>query len=785
MELIERPCMRAVNYLNSISYAEFRNDCVKDATDNGGKKPTEKDMKTWFSLLQQFCKTNMKTKGVTTRVYSYSLSTKNAELGGRLFCGGSMQGIWNVYRGLLMRETGTDIDMANAHPVILRYICKIHGINCAELEYYIKNRGECLDAFKTKNISRSQAKIMYLMATNNDKIIRNGTIKTDHFKKYEKEMKEIQKRLIEIDEYKALFETIEDYKKQKNYNGCAINKILCFYENKILQHAIHVINQRGIEMAILMFDGVMVYGDFYDDDELLKSITEYVDGMMPDLNMKWAYKDHDDSLHIPDDFDENSYKKDKNYRYVDDDNSAAIMIFEEIKDSLIPAKNGRLFMKDKNVWICDNAKIENYLLNYILNSNICRANEDKKYIPFVQNVKSAKNVKEALLVKIRSQEDVVDIYEKFHSTTKGRLCFKDGVLDMKMKKFYKWDNIDFEYYTVTVINYEFNDYFNNPNKELITQVKNEIFKNLFGGDITKALQFISRAVSGHTEDKNWATYLGNRDCGKGILFTGLKTAFGDYVNAFELGNILISKFSHSDEGSRKMYWLLDYEFVRLAISQETPESSDNKKLSGAIVKKVMGGDDEQIARRNYETHDTHFKTDITLFLLGNNDLKVDVKDTDEHRIRFSSVNQYKTQAEIDKMKENGEDELIWGNYKVKDPKISDRCKTVDYGMAIAYLIYENYTSEAIKIEIDEDDEGDISLRREIVSKYIITRNSADVVLASDVFDELKTDNKKVINELASMGVLKKKYKGGGKCRDKVCFIGLKQPEVSDIELEEI
>lgn len=125
------------------------------------------------------------------------------------------------------------------------------------------------------------------------------------------------------------------------------------------------------------------------------------------------------------------------------------------------------------------------------------------------------------------------------------------------------------------------------------------------------------------------------------------------------------------------------------------------------------------------------------------------------------------------MKENGEPELIWGVYKIKDPSVDTRYKQVDYGMAIAYLIYEHYSTEAVKIKTDGD-EDDMSLRREIVSKYEITRNNADMLLASVVFDDLKTDNKKVAIELASMGVVKKRFKGSGIFRDKWVFYGIKQ-----------
>ena len=283
MEIIERPNLIAVKFLNSIKYETFKTECIHDAESNGDKKPTDKDMKTWFSILKQFCKTNLKTKGITKRIYSYSQTTP-AGLGGRLFSGGSMQGVWGVYRGLLMRGIGTDIDMKNCHPVLLRYICHLHDIRCPELEYYTNHRDECLAEFPSRDIGKNT----YLVATNSEKKQWRPFPLPSAFKKYDKEMKIIQKKLVELPDYKNLQETIPEYKLSKNYNGSVINRILCYYENIVLQHALHVINSKGIEVAIFMFDGLMAYGDYYNDDTLLKEITDYVEEQLPNLNMQWA-----------------------------------------------------------------------------------------------------------------------------------------------------------------------------------------------------------------------------------------------------------------------------------------------------------------------------------------------------------------------------------------------------------------------------------------------------------------------------------------------------------------
>lgn len=303
MELIERPDLNAVLYLDSISFETFRDDCIREAEESGDKAPLLKDMKTWHTILKQFCATNIKTKGITKRIYSHSMNTP-AGLGGRLFSGGSMQSIWSVYRGLLMRGRGTDIDMKNCHPVILRYVCKLHNIDCPELEYYINNRDDCLSRFTSKTIGKKA----YLTATNSDVLSRRKDAPLC-FKRYDLEMKRIQKQLVELPEYRALFDTIPEYRQSKNYNGCAINRILCYYENIALGHAIHVANTRGIEIAILMFDGFMIYGDYYADKSLLTEIEQYVESKMPELNMRWEYKSQDESLTIPEDFDaENAVK---------------------------------------------------------------------------------------------------------------------------------------------------------------------------------------------------------------------------------------------------------------------------------------------------------------------------------------------------------------------------------------------------------------------------------------------------------------------------------------------
>jgi hypothetical protein len=287
MEFIERLSLKPIQWLSQLSYTDFISVCI-----NKDKEYTVEECKQKYSLLQQFCKTNLKTGGITKRIYSYS-----TEVSGRLFSGGSLQGMPCKIRGLFMKNgRGTDVDMTNSHVVIIRYICKLHNIPCPQLEYYINNREECLMLFETRKIGKD----IYLKSLNKEG--RNRSKELPHlFNNYDAEIKQIQKKIVQIKEYCDLVSSVPETKKY-NKLGSAVNRILCYYENIILQHAIHVVNSKSIEIAILMFDGFMIYGDYYKDKCLLEDIYQYVENQMPGLDMKWAYKEHNIELKVPDDF---------------------------------------------------------------------------------------------------------------------------------------------------------------------------------------------------------------------------------------------------------------------------------------------------------------------------------------------------------------------------------------------------------------------------------------------------------------------------------------------------
>lgn len=458
---------------------------------------------------------------------------------------------------------------------------------------------------------------------------------------------------------------------------------------------------------------------------------------------------------------------------VNNDKEASDIISERLKP-IMKYCNNTLYLKENNVWRNDNSYIQDWLLRYILNSEIYKMVMDQLK-SFVQDLRGAKSVREIVISSIRLNIDD-DFANKLHTTTRGRLCFVDGVLDFETQRFYLWDKIDFEYYSCIQIPMKIGDYISSPNIEIINTIKNDILEPVFGKDINRALHFFSRAMSGFNQDKNYGTFNGNRDCGKGILYA-LFESFGTYLKPFELSNVLVGRNDNkSQETSRMTYWLMDYEFCRLAFTQETPNPEENLKINGRLFKKINSGGDTQTARRNYDREDTRFIVDFTMFIAGNNPLKYTESDCKEHEIGFTGIRSFKTQAEIDDMKSKGVSEVALKEFGVKDFGLKDRVKTDEYKMAFIYLIFSSFKSYPVSVKYiadDDDDETSMPLSHKILRRYVITNDMKNDKVGINDINIAGTDSKKIALALESMGISKKKWSGRDEYRNKWVYVGIR------------
>lgn len=481
-----------------------------------------------------------------------------------------------------------------------------------------------------------------------------------------------------------------------------------------------------------------------------------------------------------------SKKIDDDSRFAANDDQASDILYDEVKD-IFKSCNSRLFYLDGNVWTCDKNKIDDIILRLILRSRIYSGTNEKTGMPisYAQNVNKATKIREALYAKIRVQNDDPELYTKFYQNNKKLLCFKDGVLNLEKNTFTLWEDLPKNtVFTTLVIPYDYAEYFQCPNEEAIREIKTAIFEPLFGDKMDTALHFLARAMAGHNEDKRFGTYLGNRNCGKGVLYALLKSAFGDYVKTFELGNIMYCRKTAGMENvdtSKKMYWALDLEGTRLVISQEVPDIKSGMMINGKMLKKLTGGGDDIIARRNYDRCDTLVRLMLTPFMLGNSSLEYDAEDCLEEAVEFCSVVQFKTQAEIDAMREEGRSELEMRRYRVADPNIKQKCETSDeWKRAMVALILRSYKTEKVPIISDATTEQN-GLLNHIESIFDLTYNKNDMILTKELYAKLPDfAQKKIKTELNAMNIFDKKVQTDCIYKNRHCFIGIKYKPVSSI-----
>ena len=465
------------------------------------------------------------------------------------------------------------------------------------------------------------------------------------------------------------------------------------------------------------------------------------------------------------------------------DLEAANILFGELKDVLKSHKR-RVFYYTGNIWVCDES-VEGVLLGYVMNSGIQSSGaREGTYIPFVEIYKQAINVLKTLLLKITIENDDPDLYHKFHSTTKDKLCFNDGVFDFKKHSFTKWVDVPrFTIYSTQKINRDFGNLLINPPLAAVAELTAKLFEPKYGCKLMYFFWFLSRAIAGHNEDKRWATYLGNRNCGKGVEYDLLKAAFGPYVSTFELGNLLYCRKTAGTENvdcSKKLYWLMDLEFVRLAVSQEIPDAKSGMVVNGKQLKKLTGGGDEIVARRNYDRFDTHFFTDFTPYIQGNNTLYCDSPDCEETLVEFASTVEYIKQQEYDSKPEYEKGR----RYRVADPEIKEKCLTNEWIKAMIYLVIIYYCKSSVPIEREATSDA-INLPQVLEETFEITHNQDDMLSCEEVFLMLPDyDKKKIAMELSGKNIHKKKYQKTGPLKNKWCFFGMKKKKEEVFEDDE-
>ena len=192
----------------------------------------------------------------------------------------SLQNMPKSIRHSIAKYFYVDIDMVNAHPIILLHMCKYKGFSCSSLEYYINNREECLKEITFNGVyDREQAKNVYLSLTNGGcSSFYKVDKKTEHLIKYKEELEKIHKLFSSTnnDEFQKVKEKRIQKNKTFNHEAGYMNTLLCDMENSILMDMFEYFGSP--DNSVFCFDGLMLPCCKDNDPKNYGTITYNIEG---------------------------------------------------------------------------------------------------------------------------------------------------------------------------------------------------------------------------------------------------------------------------------------------------------------------------------------------------------------------------------------------------------------------------------------------------------------------------------------------------------------------------
>jgi hypothetical protein len=809
MELIERIDLSKINFLNQMDFKEFKKYCNVNIKN-------EEERKLKFNMMKSYCASLIKSRGEMRRLYSYSLDTV-MDMGGRLYCGNSIQGLQCDFRGLLMTHT-TDIDMKNAHPVILRYICKIHNIPCPHLEYYVNNRETILSDFPDRN----EGKTAFLKALNDNKL--NAKIKNNVFKSFDKEMKTLQDKIPSLPDYQSIKDSVPE-DKQYNRLGSALNRVLCMYENKILQSCVSAINQKGTEISALMFDGLMIYGNYYNDAELLTYIDDYVNSQFPELNMKWDYKPHSNKIILSDYYIaycnnqkqldeeaiEQQIQESKTHSHTFPTGKTIECDYFHLNEYLLNGVNndleavekiykiyphwvyckGELFVFDFNsgMWVNDKTSYINIIKLHTEYLHTMYVDKNNKLVRNGTNsYGSSSSLMEKMIPLLKTMNMNDDWLKQKQSSSLGKILFHNGYYDYKKCKFYSKEEFGFnpDILFMGRIHHSFEE-FNSEDMDYMDDIKHRLFYLALGEEVGNYLLLnLSKGLAGDTM-KRILFGLGVTNCGKSVLTSAMMLSCGDYVGSFNAENLAYNK-STSDE-AQQMRWCLLLRFKRLIFSNEMKA---NIELNGNFIKKISSGGDTLIGRQHCKAEE-EFIPHFLPIVFANDMMKITpYDDAVSTRVRCISY------------KKEFCDEPTNAFQLQMDSNLKDELKTLRFQKVFVGLLIKTYMeysngllTEAEPLEVMNSKTEWISQDKSpidtFLNDYELTNDTADFVTSKSI-EEWILSNKLGIsmtkfgmemNKYASIKKLEnikskqKKIKG----KPLMCWFGIKKIQEEEQEPE--
>ena len=463
-------------------------------------------------------------------------------------------------------------------------------------------------------------------------------IKDPFFLKLDEEFKQLQKLFLT---------TYDDYRKDlikqgitENIQGKVLNKVLCINENKILQEGLDKLQEQKLiddkTKTVLMFDGFMKLSNLDNVDNIIKSLNEN------EYDIKWDKKEHNTSLYDNlqcINVDNNQEELSGHFERLCD---LAKYLNETVLKNKLVYTNGILYYSDNNILRTDEKIIKNIICRLIKDGDFW-IKALLNYVHITIDIRWVMDTYKWILFDVMENNKFLD---DVWNNTLHKVCFKNGYYDFRKQKFIK------EYKDlITPILIE-RDLKLKSNKKIRSEIFKKVLFPIFDvkeidDDNFKLMEYFlhkfARVISGHIEDKNWFKFEGLRDSGKGVFSDLMKNSFGKYIQYTNASNFVTKR---GDEDAKSLSWILDFQFSRLAITQEIKLDPDTS-IDGNKIKKFCSGGDYFSARKNFKD-EVEFQVQSAVLICCNDFPIVKPSDALQKCISFNMPSKFVPNLEEDK-----------------------------------------------------------------------------------------------------------------------------------------
>ena len=270
MEFIERVDYKAIQYL----ITNLSNEFIAKYTNIG------EDCK--YSLIKSVLQKFNNNNGICKASYHKGATDTHKIL---LDYSKGIQSLPRKIRGFICKNM-TDFDTVNCHPTLFLNICEQRNILCPYLKQYVLERNKLIsDGILTKEMVLKQINKKQRINPKNCSPFMNSL---------DFEIKQIQQALIALPEFERQKEMAN--KNLKNIEGAFMSYVATTFQQIMMNHMIEYFNHKNIEIAVLMFDGIMIYGEH--NESLLIEMSQMIKDRMG-FDMSYSFKSHNNDIVIP------------------------------------------------------------------------------------------------------------------------------------------------------------------------------------------------------------------------------------------------------------------------------------------------------------------------------------------------------------------------------------------------------------------------------------------------------------------------------------------------------